>query len=207
MSGRIRLMSKKIVKKGYDKIAIRYMQVRYQYINYRYLEKLNSLLKPGSLILDLGCGSGKPIDRFFINRGHKVIGIDISEEQIKLAKRNVPQAEYMVKDISKLQKEEYQADAIVSFYTIVHIPRETHQELFEKINSFLPIGGLALVTMGSSEWEGIEDFYGVKMYFSHYGTEKNREIIEKSGFEIILEEIDTSLGERHQVILARKIRE
>jgi cyclopropane fatty-acyl-phospholipid synthase-like methyltransferase len=196
--------SKDLVRKGYDKIAKRYMEVRNQFVNNRYLEKLNKLLEPGSIILDIGCGAGKPIDRFFVYRGHKVIGIDISKKQTNLAKKNVPQATYMVKDISNLQKEEYQVDAVVSFYTILHIPRETHQELFEKMNSFLPKGGLALVTMASSEWEGIEDFYGVKMYWSHYGPEKNREIIEKAGFEVTLDEIDTSGGERHQVILARK---
>lgn len=183
------------------------MGARYQYINYQYLEKLNNLLEPNSVILDLGCGSGRPIDRYFIIKGHKVTGIDFSKKQIELAKIRVPQAEYLVKDISKLKLAEYQVDAVVSFYTIVHIPRETHQELFDKVNSFLPVGGLVLVTMGASEWEGIEAFYGVKMYFSHFGPEKNRGIIEKSGFEVILDEIDTSIGEQHQVILASKIRE
>jgi len=198
-------MSKDIVKKGYDRIAQRYMDVRDQFVNNRYLENFNSRLKPASLILDLGCGAGKPIDRILVNRGHKVIGIDISKKQIKLAKRNVPEARYVVKDISSLQKEEYKVDAVISFYTILHIPRETHQELFYIINSFLPEGGLVLVTMGSSEWEGIEDFYGVEMYWSHYGPEKNREIIEKAGFEVILDEIDAIRKEEHQVIIAKKL--
>lgn len=195
---------KELVRKGYDRIATRYMLARYQFINDRYLERLNELLRPGSVILDLGCGAGKPIDQFFIRRGHTVIGIDISKKQIKLAERNVPEATYTVKDISSLQKEEYQVDAVVSFYAILHIARETHEGLFEKINSFLPAGGLALVTMASSEWEGIEDFYGVKMYWSHYGPEKNKEIIERAGFEVILNEIDSTKEEKHQVVLARK---
>ena len=181
------------------------MEVRDQFTNDRYLMMLNNLLEPNSKILDLGCGAGKPVDKFFIYHGHNLIGIDISEKQIKLAKRNTPQASYAVKDISDLRKGEYQVDAVVSFYTILHLPRETHPELFDRINSFLPEGGLALVTMASSEWEGIEDFYGVDMYFSHYGTEKNRAIIETAGFKILLDEIDPSRGERHQVILARKM--
>ena len=198
-------MSKDLVRKGYNKIARKYMEVRDQFTNDRYLMMLNNLLEPNSKILDLGCGAGKPVDKFFIYHGHNLIGIDISEKQIKLAKRNTPQASYAVKDISDLRKGEYQVDAVVSFYTILHLPRETHRELFDKINSFLPEGGLALVTMASSEWEGIEDFYGVDMYFSHYGTEKNRAIIETAGFKILLDEIDPSRGERHQVILARKM--
>ncbi len=200
----MKFMSKDVVRTGFNKAAKVYMASRGQFVNDRYLERLDDMLERGSRILDLGCGAGRPIDKFFIYRGHKVTGIDISEKQIKLARRNEPRARYAVKDISNLQKEEYQADAIVSFYTILHIPRETHEELFEKINSFLPEGGLVLVTMGSSEWEGIGDFYGVEMYFSHYGPEKNREILERTGFKVILDEIDTSGGEKHQVILARK---
>jgi cyclopropane fatty-acyl-phospholipid synthase-like methyltransferase len=197
-------MSKDIVRKGYDIIAQRYMGARDQFVNNRYLLNFNSRLKPGSSILDLGCGSGKPIDRFLVNRGHKVIGVDISKKQIKLAKRNVPEARYVVKDISSLHKEEYNVDAVISFYTILHISRDNHQELFYIINSFLPEGGLILVTMASSEWEGIEDFYGVEMYWSHYGPEKNREIIERAGFEVILDEIDASRIDKHQVIMAVK---
>ena len=62
-----------------------------------------------------------------------------------------------------------------------------------------------MVTMGASDWEGIEDFYKTQIYWSHYGPEKNRKIIEKAGFEIIFDKIDTSGGEKHQIILARKI--
>ena len=198
-------MSKDIVINGYNKVAKRYMAARDLFVNSRYVEKLDSLLKPDSLILDLGCGSGKPIDKFFVYRGHQVIGIDIAKKQIKLARKNVPRARYLVKDISDLRKEEFSVDAVVSFYTIIHVPRETHQELFQKINSFLPAGGLVLVTMGSSERQGTGDFYGVDMYWSQYGPDKNREIIQKAGFEIILEETDATGTEKHQVILATKL--
>jgi len=193
-----------IVRKGYDRIAPKYLSGRKEFVNHRYLEHLEKLLKPDSEILDLGCGAGKPIDRFFINKGHSVTGIDISKTQIKLAKSNVPKARYTVKDISNLKKAEYQVDAVVSFYVIIHIPRETHEQLLDTINSFLPTGGLILLTMGSSDWESIEEFYGTEMYFSHYGSEQNTEMVERTGFEIILDEIDANDREKHQVILARK---
>lgn len=193
-----------LVRRGYDKIAPKYLSVRKEFVNHRYLEHLEKLLKPGSEILDLGCGAGKPINKFFINKGHKVTGIDISKTQIKLAKGNVPKARYFVKDISKLKKAEFQADAVVSFYVIIHLPREMHEQLFNTVNSFLPAGGYILFTMGTSDSEGIEEFYGTEMYFSQYGPKQNREIVEKAGFEIILDEIDEQKRERHQVILANK---
>jgi cyclopropane fatty-acyl-phospholipid synthase-like methyltransferase len=169
------------------------------------LEKLNSLLKPNSRILDLGCGAGKPIDEFFINHGHKIVGIDISSEQVKLAKKNIPAGSFKIKDIASLKEKEFEVEAVVSFYTIFHLPRKKHQKLFKIINSFLRAGGLLLITMGTSDWEGTGDFYKTQMYWSHYGPEKNRKIIEEAGFEIIFDKIDTSGGEKHQITLARKI--
>lgn len=193
-----------LIRKGYDIIASRYILERDQFKNDQYLEKLDALLKPGSSILDLGCGAGKPVDKFLVDRGHQVMGIDISSKMIELAKIHVPEAKYLVRDISELKREEYRVDAVVSFYTIIHIPKENHRELFTKINSFLPEGWLILVTMGKEENEEIGDFYGVEMYWSHYGPEQNREIIEEAGFEVIIDEIDTGGEESYHVILARK---
>ena len=200
-----RVMKQKIVKEGYNKVAEDYSSQRDAFKNIPCLEKLSNLLPKGSKILDVGCGAGIPIDKYLIERGYSVIGIDISEKQVELARKNLPQASYEVKDMSDLKIGEYQIDAIVSFYSIFHIPREGHYRLFQKFNSFLKPGGLILVTMGSSEWEGEEEnFHGARMYWSHHGPEKNIEIVSKAGFDVLLNEIDTSGGEKHQIILARK---
>jgi len=198
-------MKSNLVKEGYNQAAERYLAARDQFRNLPYLEKVNIVLAPNSLILDLGCGAGKPVDEFFVKRGHRVIGIDISEKQIELARKHVPAGKFLVGDMTSLARGAYTVDAVVSFYAISHIPRTLHRELFETIHSWLRKGGYLLVTMGSTEWEGTEqDFHGVKMYWSHFGAETNREMIKRCGFEIMLDEIDASGGEKHQVIMARK---
>lgn len=198
-------MNKGLIREGYNLAAEDYSRTRYKFNNSKYLNKLASLLNVNSTIFDIGCGAGIPIDKFFIDKGHEVIGVDVSGKQIGLARRNVPKAKFEVKDMSELKRSRYQVDAVISFYAIFHIPREEHQELFRKINSFLPTGGLLLVTMGSNEWEGTEDdFHGAEMWWSHFGPEKNRQIIENAGFEILLDEIDPSNNEKHQIIIAKK---
>ncbi len=193
-----------IVKNTYNKIAQTYAGERDAFPNIPYLEKFIALLSPGATILDLGCGAGAPIDRFLVDKGFKVIGVDLAEKQIELAKKSVPEATYQVKDMSELQPNEYSVDAVISFYAIFHIPRKTHKLLFQKIHSFLKPNGIILVTMASTDWEGIdEDFYGEKMYESHYAPEVNSQIVKEAGFNIILDEIDTSGNEKHQVILAK----
>lgn len=198
-------MSNDDVRQGYNKVADEYLKQRDQFTNNKYLDKLAELLPKSATVLDVGCGAGVPIDSYLINKGYKVIGIDISEKQIELAKKNNPQGEYKVQDMSKLNGGEYEVDAVVSFYAIFHTKRETHLDLLKKINSFLPKNGYLLITMGSSDWEGKEDdFYGGTMEWSHYNADKNRELVKRSGFEIIFDEIDTSGEEKHLVILAKK---
>ena len=93
-------MNNKFVKDAYNKIALDYSATRDQFKNLKYLEKLNTLLKPNSTILDIGCGAGVPIDKYFVDHGHKVIGIDISEKQIEMAKKNLPDGRFEVRDLS-----------------------------------------------------------------------------------------------------------
>lgn len=195
---------KKLVKQGYNQCAKNYLSQRDLFKNQKYLEDLVQRLKPNSKILDLGCGAGIPNDKFLIEKGFNIIGVDISSEQIKLARKNLPQGNFVVKDISEINFPNNSFDAIISFYTIFHIKREEHQQLFNKLFSILKPNGYLLVTMGSSDWEGIEDFHGSKMFWSHYGVNKNLDIVKNSGFKIINHEIDTSGGEKHLIILAQK---
>lgn len=198
-------MGNKFVAEGYDKVAENYSAGRDLFKNNKYLDLLSKYLKPEAKILDIGCGAGIPIDKYLIDKGYKVTGIDISPKQIELAKKNVSGAQFAVKDMEEISSKEFSLDAVVSFYAIFHIKREKHLELLKIISSFLPPGGMLLITMGSSDWEGMEQFHGTKMFWSHFGAKKNVELVKSAGFEIVKEEIDTSGGEKHLVILGKKI--
>lgn len=193
------------VRAGYNIAAKNYSsEYRAQFNSEKYLAKLIEVLQPNSKVLDVGCGAGKPIDSYLVSKGIGVSGIDISETQIELAKSNVPEANYEVRDMSELQDGEYQVDAVVSFYAIFHTPREKHADLLKKFRSFLKPDGYLLITMGSRDWEGKKDnFCGAEMYWSSYGIEKNQELTGEAGFEIIFSEIDVDGGEKHLVILAK----
>ena len=190
---------------SYDNIAETYLASRDRLKSGKYVQQLLKYLPKNSTILDLGCGAGVPVDDLLIKAGHSIIGIDISSEQIKLARKNCPGGEFWISDIEDLVMSQYRVQAVVSFYTIFHIPREKQGELLKKMASFLPKGGMLLITMGDREFEGEHTLHGVKMWSSQFGTAKNRKIVEGVGFKILLNEMDNSGGERHQVILAQKI--
>jgi len=193
-----------IVKNGYNQIAKSYLDNRDQLKSAKYIQLFLKHLPKKSMILDLGCGAGVPVDDMLQKAGHDILGLDISEVQIDLARLNCKYGSYECRDLKSLSEGEFSVAGIVCLYTLFHISRMLHGQMLTKMASFLPKNGLLLITMGDREYEGNHSMYGVKMWSSQFGPKKNSKMILESDFEILLDEIDLSGGERHQYILARK---
>jgi SAM-dependent methyltransferase len=111
------------------------------------LDRLLALTPPAPKILDFGCGTGLPVDKYLADRGADLTGIDISPKHVALAKGNLPSASYSEGDILYAVLPEGSFDGIVSFYAIFHIPRSEHEALFTRINQLLKPNGLFLATV------------------------------------------------------------
>jgi cyclopropane fatty-acyl-phospholipid synthase-like methyltransferase len=124
----------------------------------------------GARILDIDCGAGIPIASELAQR-FSVTGIDISGEQIRLARQHVPSGTFIQADIMTVDFSDATFDAVVAFYTIFHLPREEHAELFKRIRMWLKHGGNLLATVALQDEDPYteDDFFGVTMYWSNYG--------------------------------------
>jgi SAM-dependent methyltransferase len=174
-----------LIRSGYNQVAGQYADRRDQASSVPYLESLNKRLPQNSVALDVGCGAGLPVDRWLIDHGHQVIGLDVSTEMLRLARRNVPQARYELRDVAGLSASEYSVDAIVSFFALFHIDRSLHDHVLRRLRTCLEVGGLLLITTGRDDWEGEEEFLGVQMAWSHFDLATNEKLIEGAGFKII----------------------
>ncbi|MBL8003316.1 MAG: class I SAM-dependent methyltransferase [Flavobacteriales bacterium] len=70
---------------------------------------------PGAAVLDMACGRGRHA-RWFVDAGCRVTGIDLSEESIAEAKREVPDADFRVHDI-RMPFADRQFDLVVCLFT------------------------------------------------------------------------------------------
>ena len=201
-----------LVKNGYNKGSYHEYYRKNRDLNNlekSYFDKLLGLIHDNSQILDLGCGSGIPFDLYLADNNHHVTGIDISEKQIRLAEKLVPQCSYIVGDYSCINLNQ-KYDAVISLYSLFHIPKEEHEGIIRKIYSILKQNGVLIITMGVYNTEEIEvenDFCGkIKMAWSNYDAETNINIIKHTGFKIIKSdnEIDYGSSEEHMWILAGK---
>lgn len=87
-------------------------------------DKFLSYISQESTILDVGCGTGRDA-KYFIQHGHRVVGIDICEAFI-LDLQNTTPGNYVIGDIVDPSSPVYQAkyDAIWCNAAIVHLTRE-----------------------------------------------------------------------------------
>lgn len=178
---------KETVKAGYNAIADRYLAERTRNSeDVRLLDELSTRLPEGAKVLDAGCGAGIPISQM-LSEKFEVTGVDFSEAQIELAKKNVPNATFICQDMTQLDFPENTFDGICSYYAIIHIPREEHQPLLANFHRMLKPDGLALLCLGAENLidDIDENYMGTRMYWSHYDSETYLKILKECGFIII----------------------
>lgn len=200
---------KKTVRDGYNAIANRYLAGRTRdSADVRLLDEFIERLPAHAQVLDAGCGAGVPISRMLSEHFH-VTGVDFSGAQIELARQNVPQGTFLCEDMTRLDFPDNTFDGITSYYAIIHVPRQEHQALLANFHRMLKPGGLALLCLGAEHLidDVDEDFFGARMYWSHYDKETYLDMLKELRFKTIWSKLvaDGSCeGASHLFVLARK---
>ena len=194
-----------VVKSGYSKIALKYHKQRGRYPNKKLLSKFLKRIPKGAEILDLGSGAGVPVSKFLSDNGYSVTGVDFADGMLKLARKNVPNARFIKMDITNLKFKVNSFDAAVSFYAIIHVPREMHSKIYKRLHKILrPQATMLLNASGTSTWEEYsKDYMGIPMFWSFYHPKKTLRIIIREGFKIIWSDILKLGGETQFWVLAK----
>ena len=202
---------KEIVASGYDACGARYSAAR-AHDSSPEIERFLDAVPQEARVLDIGCGAGIPVTSA-LAQVYKVVGVDSSAAQIAQARLNVPRAEFMLGDIMTADFSPRTFDAVVSFYTLFHLPREEHRPLLERIALWLRPGGHLLITVANSDKAGYTepDFFGVTMYWSHFERSWYSSVLRELGFGILDEGVlghgyrgvPGLLPERHPFVFAR----
>jgi cyclopropane fatty-acyl-phospholipid synthase-like methyltransferase len=183
---------KKIVEAGYDTIAEHYLAWSARIGDdprAHYLDELGRRLDDNAKILELGCGAGVPSTRELAER-HDVLGVDLSQRQLDLARVNVPRARFEKADMTALDFPDAEFDAIVAFYSILHVPRAEQPALIAKIARWLKPGGLFLASLGVGTPDVTESWLGVEMFFGSNTPARNRELLAQH-LEIVVDDLVT----------------
>ena len=172
-----------------------------------YFPKISSIfdffydqLPKESLILDLGSGTGLPYAKMFIKKGFKVLGIDFSSQMIKIAQRNVPDAEFIEISMTELDYED-KFDGVFSSFTMLLLDSLLFKDVGRRVVRSLKKGGLFYLSL-NEPWEQnadvdkevVVEIMGERMYSRAYTKEEVLETFAPLGMILLKfnREIQTS---------------
>jgi len=177
----------RIVRNAYDSLASRFdawAEIQRVHERREYLETISRALPPGSTILDIGCGNGL-LEAKRLAELYAVIGVDISERQIREARKNVKKGTFICQDIRDCAFPDASFDGIVSFYCFNHIPRESYASLLLKMKRWLRRNGVVIASFGIGDCEGwTGEWLGEQVFFSSDTHGRITSLFKSSGFNV-----------------------
>ncbi|NNN31710.1 methyltransferase domain-containing protein [Streptomyces sp. S3(2020)] len=155
-------------------------------------EWLTRSLRAGSRVLDLGCGTGIPTARQLAEGGLDVVGVDLSDRMVTLARQHVPTGTFHRADIADLRpdgpRDLGRFDAVTAFFALLMLPRAEIPLAVRTIHHLLVPGGLFALSMVEADVDDFSiPFIGSTIRVSGYLRDELREVVEGEGFEIVEE--------------------
>lgn len=144
-------------------------------------------LLPFGKILEVGSGSGEDAEKL-VRFGFDYIGIDASEEFVKLAKKLHPNIVFLTMPVERLTFPKNTFDGFYTSATLLHISKKTMSQVLQKIKNVCKAGAIGFITLKEGIGEIEDDETG--RWFSFYERSEFEKILKKNDFEIIDFEIE-----------------
>ncbi|MBN1939203.1 MAG: class I SAM-dependent methyltransferase [Candidatus Aminicenantes bacterium] len=144
-------------------------------------------LSRGSIVCDAGCGPAAHIGRHLHDLGMRVIGLDLSERCVKIAKKANPGMRFRCEDIAAMSFPDGVLDGIVSCHSVIHTPKAYVPLLFKEFHRVLKPKGLLLTVVKAGASEGYQDeLLGIEaeIYFSLFTEAEIADYYSRAGFTL-----------------------
>lgn len=188
----------------YKKHAHAWTALRGQFLYEKaWLDHFLSLLPEHSIILDLGCGSAKPIAANLIAQGHSVVGVDSSDVMIEMAQQNFPKQTWIHADMRQIDLGQ-KFQGILAWDSFFHLTPDDQRAMFSIFQKHAKLGAALMFTSGASHGEAIGDLFGDALYHASLAPEEYKQLLNDHGFQVIKMVADDKECAGHTVWLAQK---
>ncbi len=171
----------------YDLISEWYASERDDLIGVPEATALASSIPRGSLVLDVGCGNGKPITRTLLSSGHRVIGLDSSTAMLASFRHNCPEASAVRGMIQSCSFADCMFDAAVAWGVMFHLKPEDANRAIANVSRIVKQGAPFLFTSGDVDsFDGKENkMNGVTFRYFSYTVDNYRRILRDFSFTLV----------------------
>lgn len=153
-------------------------------------EWLVAALPAGARVLDLGCGTGLPTSLRLAQAGFEVVGVDLSDRMVTVARENVPTGTFHRADIADLRPggplDLGRFHAVAAFFSLLMLPRAEIPLALDTVRHLLVPDGLFALSMVEADVDDFTiPFIGRTIRVSGYLRDELREIVGAAGFGIV----------------------
>jgi SAM-dependent methyltransferase len=167
-----------------------------------WLDRFLALLPMSPSILDIGCGSGEPIARYFYEQEFYLTGIDSSSALIDLCKERFPDREWIIADMRTLSLNR-RFDGILAWDSFFHLCPEDQRRMFPIFRSHAGAKAALMFTSGPGHAEAIGSYKGEPLYHGSLDGEEYRSLLYQNGFDVVSHVVDDPNCSHHTVWLAQ----
>lgn len=136
-----------------------------------FLDRLISGLQPSAKVLDMGCGTGRPVAEFLLQQGFSVTGVDQAEDLLALARQRLPEGRWLHAQMESFAPDE-DYDGAVIWDSLFHVPREHHEPILRRVVRRLRPGARLMLSVGGSDHPPFTDtMYGQPFFYDSHTPE------------------------------------
>ncbi len=174
---------------------------------------LKLVSKEDASVLEVGCGPGN-ISKYLLTKNPdlKIKGIDISENMVKLARKNNPTAEFEIMDIRAVDSINEKFDGIVCGFCIPYLSQPDCSKLIINCGNLLNDAGILYLSFVAGNYENsgyVKASSGERTYFYYHNLENLEPVLKANDFttsDLLLKTYKKTDGTEdiHTVLILRK---
>ena len=168
----------------------------------QWLDRIRAI-HPTGTVLDVGCGGGDPIARYFIDHGHAVTGVDFAPEMLAIARDRWPDHRWIEADMRELFLDR-RFDILVAFNSFFHLTAAEQPPVISRFADHLNPGGVLWFSSGPGAGEVTGTVVGDTVYHASLSPDAYLRHLHDAGFTDIDFVPDDPDCNQHCLWLARR---
>lgn len=135
-------------------------------------------------VLDLGCGAGRPLAEYLLDRGCVVTGVDAARPMIELFARVVPRATALHADMRGLRLPG-RFDLVLAWDSFFHLAAADQRGMFPVFAALAAPRAVLLMTTGPRAGTAVGRIGAARIFHESLDPDEYRALLDADGFEAL----------------------